>query len=342
MSMVSNIGRIVVHCGPSQCFHSQPHLPCLSLPPSRIPTSATNDHPMPFSGFIRLIKQSAPPSSQAITLHDRIAWLRLVDRIKTLDLFTSKDLAVVLSFAQGLDGSLQLLPVEIRQRNYWRLDWGGGSVEIQKLPILTLVSSQKTQQASSKLTPARVPNGFGLVHTVITTIIILLLVGLNDFGAGRADLHLQDLVPLRQENNAGRELKQSRLCGSPARYGTVDDRRVDRILIRTSDYNELDYNAINLFDQDTVPPCFALPDSLTRLWSLLALNNQILDVLAQIYLPPPLTTRALEMPSLHWTIRTEAHEPPEYLGLTQDILWVVINALHNLLVFITACILGSH
>ncbi|KAH6871840.1 hypothetical protein BKA70DRAFT_297839 [Coprinopsis sp. MPI-PUGE-AT-0042] len=34
-------------------------------------------------------------------------------------------------------------------------------VEIQKLPILTLVSSQKTQQASSKLTLARVPNSFG-------------------------------------------------------------------------------------------------------------------------------------------------------------------------------------
>ncbi|KAH6871845.1 hypothetical protein BKA70DRAFT_1578010, partial [Coprinopsis sp. MPI-PUGE-AT-0042] len=36
----------------------------------------------------------------------------------------------------------------------------------------------------------------------------------HDAGAGRAGLHLQDLVPLRQENNAGREFKQSRLCGN--------------------------------------------------------------------------------------------------------------------------------
>ncbi|KAH6871846.1 hypothetical protein BKA70DRAFT_1450637 [Coprinopsis sp. MPI-PUGE-AT-0042] len=30
----------------------------------------------------------------------------------------------------------------------------------------------------------------------------------------------------------------------------------------------------------------------------------------------------LKIPSLHWTTRTEAHETPEYLVLTQDILQV--------------------
>ncbi|KAH6907770.1 hypothetical protein BKA70DRAFT_1223089 [Coprinopsis sp. MPI-PUGE-AT-0042] len=218
-------------------------------------------------------------------------------------------------------------------------------VLIQKLPFLTTVSSQKTRQASpnflrleSRLASVPVSEELQDVGTPSVNCFNVEIGGSskgtiasgfqstpetmdmrgqhNEYfqsrsyrhrrrhhpptGAGRADLRLQDLVPLRQENNAGRQFKQSRLCRNGRQQAI-------RVLIRASVYNELDDNATNLFDQDTVPLPLSVP---TRCRGYTVL----------VYLPRPLQIALKRYVHSIGFMRTEAHEPPEYLGLTQDIL----------------------
>ncbi|KAH6896091.1 hypothetical protein BKA70DRAFT_785170 [Coprinopsis sp. MPI-PUGE-AT-0042] len=137
----------------------------------------------------------------------------------------------------------------------------------------------------------------------------------------RGDTHLQDLVSQDMGDNAGRKL----FCDMQNCI-----QQAIRILIRASGYNDPRRQRNQPLRPRYRPPLLC-PSRL----------NQILDVLAQVYLPRPLQLM-LKIPSLHWSTRTEAHETPEYLVLTQDILQVVINTSHNLLVFITACRLGRH
>ncbi|KAH6907238.1 hypothetical protein BKA70DRAFT_1223596 [Coprinopsis sp. MPI-PUGE-AT-0042] len=193
------------------------------------------------------MKRPAPPRPQAIALRDDILRLHFVDRIKTLDLFTTRHLRASLK----TESAWHQKPFRLKMATKELLKIGlGQRLCAESVPTWEELQDVGTPSVNCFDMEIAGPSKGTIASGFQSTPETMDMRGQhNEYfqsrscrhhrrhhpptGAGRADLHLQDLVPLRQENNAGREFKQSRLCGN-CRQQAI------RILIRASDYNELD------------------------------------------------------------------------------------------------------